>query len=42
LTVLGWRDYGLIGLVVVAWALVLRYIWRARLMERWLDPGTGH
>ncbi len=31
----GW-DYLLIGAVVVAWALILRTIWRTRLMERLL------
>jgi cation-transporting ATPase E len=30
-------DYALIGLVVVLWALVLRVIWRGRLMERLLS-----
>lgn len=29
-------DYGLIGLVVVGWALLLRLIWRMRLLERFL------
>jgi cation-transporting ATPase E len=36
LTVLGWRDYLLIAAAVLLWALALRYIWRARLMERLL------
>jgi cation-transporting ATPase E len=37
LTVLSWRDYLWIGLVIGIWAVILRAIWRGRLMERWLD-----
>ncbi|GAB4451156.1 MAG: HAD-IC family P-type ATPase [Anaerolineae bacterium] len=29
-------DYAIIGVVTVIWALVLRYLWRARLLERFL------
>jgi cation-transporting ATPase E len=32
----GW-DYLLIGVVIAAWALLLRLAWRARLFERLLD-----
>jgi cation-transporting ATPase E len=32
----GW-DYLLIGGIVVAWALLLRVIWRTRLFEHLLD-----
>jgi cation-transporting ATPase E len=32
----GW-DYLLIGVVAVAWALLLRLAWRTRLFERLLD-----
>ena len=31
-------DYLLLGAVAVAWTLVLRAIWRARLFERLLSP----
>jgi cation-transporting ATPase E len=41
LTLLAWCDYLLIGMAVVIWAVVLRYIWRVRLVERWLDRGVG-
>jgi cation-transporting ATPase E len=34
-------DYLLLGAVVVVWALVLRSIWRARLLERLLALETG-
>ena len=37
LTPLRGVDYLLIGVVVVAWAVLLRLIWRARLFERLLD-----
>lgn len=30
------EDYLLVGVVVVAWTFILRYIWRARLVERYL------
>jgi cation-transporting ATPase E len=30
-------DYPLIGLVVILWALILRFIWKGRLMERLLS-----
>ncbi len=33
---LGVVDYLLIGVAVIVWALLLRWIWRARLMERFL------
>jgi cation-transporting ATPase E len=33
--------YLLLGAVVVVWALVLRLIWRARLLERLLALETG-
>ncbi len=36
----GW-DYLLIGASVVAWALLLRLVWRTRLMERLLTRETG-
>jgi cation-transporting ATPase E len=38
LTPLGAFDYLLIGVLVAAWALVLRFVWRSRLFERLLDP----
>jgi cation-transporting ATPase E len=34
---LHWLDYLLIGIVVAVWALLLRFIWRARLFERLLE-----
>jgi cation-transporting ATPase E len=34
-------DYLLLGAVVVVWALVLRFIWRARLLERLLALEMG-
>jgi len=37
LTPLRWFDYLLIGALVTMWAVLLRYIWRARLLERLLD-----
>ena len=37
LTPLRGFDYLLIGIVVAGWALLLRFIWRARLFERLLD-----
>jgi cation-transporting ATPase E len=33
---LAWTDYVLIAGAVVAWMLVVRYVWRARLFERFL------
>jgi cation-transporting ATPase E len=41
LAVLRPLDYLLLGAVVVAWALLLRFIWRTRLLERLLaiEPG---
>jgi cation-transporting ATPase E len=33
---LAWTDYALIAGAVVAWVLVVRYVWRARLFERFL------
>lgn len=38
LTPLGAIDYLLIAIVVALWALLLRFIWRARLFERVLNP----
>ncbi len=37
LTALDARSYLLIGLVALAWALVLRLVWHARLLERFLQ-----
>jgi cation-transporting ATPase E len=34
---LGWWDYGLIGGSTVIWAFLLRWIWRRRILERFLD-----
>jgi cation-transporting P-type ATPase E len=34
---LGWLDYVLIVTVVTVWAIVLRWVWRARLFERFLS-----
>jgi len=34
-------DYLLLGAVVVVWALILRLVWRARLLERLLALETG-
>jgi len=34
-------DYVLIALVVVLWAFALRYAWRARLLERYLNLDLG-
>jgi cation-transporting ATPase E len=39
LRVLGAWDYSVIALVTAVWALLLRSIWRARLVERFLDAG---
>jgi magnesium-transporting ATPase (P-type) len=33
---LGWGQYGAIALVSVGWAMVLRYSWRSRLIDRFL------
>jgi cation-transporting ATPase E len=41
LTLLRPWDYLLLGAVVVVWALLLRFIWRARLLERLLALETG-
>ena len=43
LTLLRPWDYLLIGAVVVVWAFVLRFLWRARVFERLLslDPSAG-
>jgi hypothetical protein len=30
-------DYALIGAIAVAWGLILLWIWRARLLERFLQ-----
>ena len=37
---LGFETYGVIACIVLVWAIVLRVIWRARLLERFLgvDP----
>jgi cation-transporting ATPase E len=35
----GW-DSLLLGTLAVGWALLLRFIWRARLFERLLSPET--
>jgi cation-transporting ATPase E len=37
LAVLRWQDYALLAAVVILWALLLRLIWRTRLLERLLD-----
>lgn len=37
LTALDARSYLLIGLATLAWALLLRLIWRTRLLERYLQ-----
>lgn len=37
LTALDARSYLLIGLAALAWALVLRWVWRTRLLERFLQ-----
>lgn len=37
LTVLDGRGYLLIGLAALAWAVILRLIWRTRLLERFLQ-----
>ena len=36
LTALRWIDFGAILIVVLIWAVVLRFIWRRRLFEWWL------
>jgi cation-transporting ATPase E len=36
----GW-DYLLIAAVVLAWALLLRFVWRARILERLLSLDSG-
>jgi cation-transporting ATPase E len=41
ITPLALVDYLLIGIVAVVWAVVLRWVWRARLMERFLDLEAG-
>ena len=37
LTALDPRSYLLIGLAALAWAVILRWVWRARLLERFLQ-----
>lgn len=37
LTALDWHSYLLIGLAALVWAMVLRFIWQARLFERYLQ-----
>jgi magnesium-transporting ATPase (P-type) len=37
LTALDARSYLLIGLAALAWLVVLRWVWRARLLERFLQ-----
>jgi len=34
-------DYLVIGVVVLLWAFALRYIWRARFLEKYLDVDFG-
>jgi len=34
---LRWLDYVLIGILVAVWAIVLRWVWRTRLFERFLS-----
>jgi cation-transporting ATPase E len=36
-----YSDYLVIGVVVIFWALALRYIWRARFLEKYLDVDFG-
>ncbi len=36
-----YTDYLIIGVVVIFWALALRYIWRARFLEKYLDVDFG-
>ncbi len=36
-----YTDYLFIGVVVIFWALALRYIWRARFLEKYLDVDFG-
>ena len=34
-------DYVVIGVVILLWAFALRYAWRARLLEKYLDVDLG-
>lgn len=36
LSLLSWLDYCILGLVALAWCLVLRYLWRTKLLDRFL------
>jgi cation-transporting ATPase E len=36
-----WWDYALIGGLAVVWAFLLRWIWRNRVLERFLDTDLG-
>ena len=38
---LSWWDYALIGGSAIIWALLLRWIWRIRVLERFLDTDFG-
>jgi cation-transporting ATPase E len=38
---LSWWDYALIGGLAAVWALLLRWIWRRRVLERFLDTDFG-
>jgi cation-transporting ATPase E len=42
LTLLGGLDYVLIGVVVLVWAVILRFVWRQQLFERWLGAAPAH
>jgi cation-transporting ATPase E len=36
LVALGFTDYALLGLVTLGWAVVVRWVWRARVLDRLL------
>ncbi len=36
---LGFQDYAIMGGIALAWALVLRWVWRSRILERFLGAG---
>lgn len=38
---LSWWDYALIGGSAIVWAFLLRWIWRRRVLERFLDTDFG-
>jgi cation-transporting ATPase E len=37
LSALDWKDFAIIGVAVLAWTVTLRWIWRSRVLDRFLS-----